>query len=105
MILIIDNYDSFTFNLYQYVGTLNSDVKVYRNDVLSVKEIASLTRSALFFRRGRVTLKMRRLRRTFKRASWPLPDTRRMLGHQAIGEVFGGRVVPAPELVHGKQSL
>lgn len=58
MILIIDNYDSFTFNLYQYVGTLNSDVKVYRNDALSVKEIAELTRSALFFRRGRVTLKM-----------------------------------------------
>ena len=42
MILIIDNYDSFTFNLYQYVGTLNSDVKVYRNDALSVKEIAEL---------------------------------------------------------------
>ena len=98
MILIIDNYDSFTFNLYQYVGTLNSDVKVYRNDALSVKEIAELNPQRIILSPG---------------PGYPedagvpglCPILGVCLGHQAIGEVFGGRVVPAPELVHGKQSL
>lgn len=106
MILIIDNYDSFTFNLYQYVGTLNSDVKVYRNDALSVKEIAELNPQRIILSPGPGYPEDAGVcEELLKELPWLCPILGVCLGHQAIGEVFGGRVVPAPELVHGKQSL
>ena len=106
MILIIDNYDSFTFNLYQYVGTLNSDVKVYRNDALSVKEIAELNPQCIILSPGPGYPEDAGLcEELLKELPGLCPILGVCLGHQAIGEVFGGRVVPAPELVHGKQSL
>lgn len=106
MILIIDNYDSFTFNLYQYVGTLNSDVKVYRNDALSVKEIAELNPQHIILSPGPGYPEDAGVCEEFlKELPGLCPILGVCLGHQAIGEVFGGRVVPAPELVHGKQRL
>lgn len=106
MILIIDNYDSFTFNLYQYVGTLNSDVKVYRNDALNVKEIAELNPQRIILSPGPGYPEDAGVcEELLKELPSLCPILGVCLGHQAIGEVFGGRVVPAPELVHGKQSL
>ena len=106
MILIIDNYDSFTFNLYQYVGTLNSDVKVYRNDALSVKEIAELNPQRIILSPGPGYPEDTGVcEEILKELPGLCPILGVCLGHQAIGEVFGGRVVLAPELVHGKQSL
>lgn len=106
MILIIDNYDSFTFNLYQYVGTLNSDVKVYRNDALSVKEIAELNPQRIILSPGPGYPEYASVcEELLKELPGLCPILGVCLGHQAIGEVFGGRVVPASDLVHGKQSL
>ena len=105
MILIIDNYDSFTFNLYQFVGSINQDVLVKRNDKITVEEIAQLKPSHIILSPGPGYPKdagiceevLQNLKESF-------PIMGVCLGHQAIGEVFGGTVVPAPQLVHGKQS-
>ena len=105
MILIIDNYDSFTFNLYQFVGSINEDVLVKRNDKITVEEIAKLKPSHIILSPGPGYPKdagiceevLQNLKESF-------PIMGVCLGHQAIGEVFGGTVVPAPQLVHGKQS-
>ena len=105
MILIIDNYDSFTFNLYQFVGSINEDVLVKRNDKITVEEIAKLNPSHIILSPGPGYPKdagiceevLQNLKESF-------PIMGVCLGHQAIGEVFGGTVAPAPQLVHGKQS-
>ena len=105
MILIIDNYDSFTFNLYQFVGSINQDVLVKRNDKITVEEIAKLKPSHIILSPGPGYPKdagiceevLQNLKESF-------PIMGVCLGHQAIGEVFGGKVAPAPQLVHGKQS-
>ena len=105
MILIIDNYDSFTFNLYQFVGSINQDVLVKRNDKITVEEIAELKPSHIILSPGPGYPKdagiceevLQKLKESF-------PIMGVCLGHQAIGEVFGGTVAPAPQLVHGKQS-
>ena len=105
MILIIDNYDSFTFNLYQFVGSINQDVLVKRNDKITVEEIAKLKPSHIILSPGPGYPKdagiceevLQNLKESF-------PIMGVCLGHQAIGEVFGGTVAPAPQLVHGKQS-
>lgn len=105
MILIIDNYDSFTFNLYQFVGSINQDVLVKRNDKITVEEIAKLKPSHIILSPGPGYPKdagiceevLQNLKESF-------PIMGVCLGHQAIGEVFGGTVSPAPQLVHGKQS-
>ncbi len=105
MILIIDNYDSFTFNLYQFVGSINKDVLVRRNDKITVEEIAELKPSHIILSPGPGYPKdagiceevLQNLKESF-------PIMGVCLGHQAIGEVFGGKVAPAPQLVHGKQS-
>ena len=105
MILIIDNYDSFTYNLYQYVGALNPDVQVFRNDAITLEEITKLAPSHIILSPGPGYPKdagiCENLLRKFK-GSCPILGV--CLGHQAIGEVFGARVVPAPTLVHGKPS-
>ena len=105
MILIIDNYDSFTFNLYQFVGSINEEVLVRRNDKITVEEIAELKPSHIILSPGPGYPKdagiceevLQNLKESF-------PIMGVCLGHQAIGEVFGGKVAPAPQLVHGKQS-
>ncbi len=105
MILVIDNYDSFTYNLVQYLQELGSEVEVYRNDAISVEEIAARRPEAIVISPGPrtpddagVTLA------TVRALSGRLPILGVCLGHQAIGQAFGGRIVRAPSLMHGKTS-
>ena len=105
MILIIDNYDSFTFNLYQFVGSINEDVLVKRNDKITVEEIAKLNPSHIILSPGPGYPKDAVIcEEVLQNLKGRFPIMGVCLGHQAIGEVFGGTVAPAPQLVHGKQS-
>ncbi|MBW4436137.1 MAG: aminodeoxychorismate/anthranilate synthase component II [Pleurocapsa minor GSE-CHR-MK-17-07R] len=106
MILVIDNYDSFTYNLVQYFGQLGADVHVERNDALTVGQIAELAPSHIVISPGPgtpddsgVSLDVLRV------LSTTIPVLGVCLGHQAIGQVFGGVVKRAPRLMHGKTSL
>jgi anthranilate synthase/aminodeoxychorismate synthase-like glutamine amidotransferase len=105
MLIMIDNYDSFTYNLVQYLEGLGAPVKVFRNDRVSVKEIADLTPDAIVISPGpgrpeSAGVSMEAIR-TF---SGNIPILGVCLGHQAIAEVMGGKVVHAKRLMHGKTS-
>jgi para-aminobenzoate synthetase component II len=105
MILVIDNYDSFTYNLVQYLGELGEELRVYRNNKITLEEIERLQPARIVISPGPGVPRdagisedvIRRFHRT-------TPILGVCLGHQAIGEVFGGRVVRAPTLMHGKVS-
>jgi len=105
MILVIDNYDSFTFNLVQYLGELGQELKVYRNDAITVHDIASLAPDGIVIspgpgrpeNSGIIVSAIREL-------AGKIPILGVCLGHQAIGYAFGGRVVSAPSIMHGKTS-
>jgi anthranilate synthase/aminodeoxychorismate synthase-like glutamine amidotransferase len=105
MILMIDNYDSFTYNLVQYLGQLGRSVAVYRNDEITVEEIEALGPEAIFLSPGPCTPKEAGITveviRHFHRR---LPILGVCLGHQAIGYAFGAEVVRAGRLMHGKTS-
>ena len=105
MILMIDNYDSFTYNLVQYLGQLGQDVMVYRNDEITLDEIGKLAPDAIFLSPGPCTPKEAGITvdviRKFHK-SVPLMGV--CLGHQAISYAFGGNVVRAGRLMHGKTS-
>ncbi len=105
MILIIDNYDSFTYNLYQYIGELCGDVRVVRNDALSVAQVAELKPDHVVISPGPgypadagISIEL------VKKLGPHVPILGVCLGHQGIGEAYGGKVVRAPELLHGKAS-
>lgn len=105
MLLMIDNYDSFTYNLVQYFGELGEDVRTYRNDEITLDEIAALDPERICLSPGPsnpqhagITLDV------LRRFSPTKPILGVCLGHQAIGEVFGGRVVRAKTIMHGKVS-
>jgi anthranilate synthase/aminodeoxychorismate synthase-like glutamine amidotransferase len=106
MLLVIDNYDSFTYNLVQYLGELGADIRVFRNDEISVQEIRDELRpDHILISPGPgvpdnagITL------RVIEEFAGKVPILGVCLGHQAIGQFFGGRVVRAPEPVHGKPS-
>jgi len=105
MLLMIDNYDSFTFNLVQYLQTLGAEVKVVRNDALSVDEIAALQPSHIVVSPGPCTpneagVSLEVIRRLG--ASTPILGV--CLGHQSIGQVYGGDVIRAGNIMHGKTS-
>ncbi len=105
MLLMIDNYDSFTYNLVQYLGELGEDVKVVRNDEMSVDEIERLAPRRIVLSPGPCTpneagVSLDLIRRFAGRA----PILGVCLGHQAIGQAFGGRIVHAKALMHGKVS-
>ncbi len=106
MILIIDNYDSFTYNLVQYLGELGADVKVYRNDDITCDRIKKLKPERIVISPGpgmpRCAGISEDVIRQFGRQT---PILGVCLGHQAIGEVFGGRIIGAKFLMHGKTSL
>jgi anthranilate synthase component 2 len=105
MILLIDNYDSFTYNLYQLVGTLQPDVKVVRNDALTVADIRQMAPTHLILSPGPGRPEDAGIcEEALRELKGELPILGVCLGHQAFGEVFGGRVIRAPQLVHGKQS-
>ncbi|MEG4068896.1 aminodeoxychorismate/anthranilate synthase component II [Microcoleus sp. Pol11C2] len=111
MIIVIDNYDSFTYNLVQYLGELGaelqvaSEVQVYRNDQISLAEIRRLQPTAVVISPGPgrpedagISLEL------IKELGPTLPILGVCLGHQSIGQVFGGKIVSAPVLMHGKTS-
>jgi anthranilate synthase/aminodeoxychorismate synthase-like glutamine amidotransferase len=103
MILLLDNYDSFTYNLYQYLAELGAQVEVYRNDAISVAQAEALAPSHIVLSPGPCTPREAGVANALIRALGPrIPLLGVCLGHQCIGEAFGGRVVRAPEPVHGK---
>jgi anthranilate synthase component 2 len=106
MILVVDNYDSFTYNLVQYLGELGQDVRVVRNDELSVEQIRKLAPERIVISPGPgtpdqagVTLEM------IAKVGAQIPILGVCLGHQSIGQAFGGKVVRAREIIHGKTSV
>lgn len=106
MLLMIDNYDSFTYNLVQYFGELGQDVRVYRNDQISLDQIAELRPDRIVISPGPCTPKEAGVSiELIQRFAGRIPILGVCLGHQAIGEAFGGEVVRAPRLMHGKTSM
>lgn len=105
MILMIDNYDSFTYNLYQYFGEIYSDIKVVRNDCITIEEIEKLSPEAIVISPGPGYPKDAGISvNVIKHFSGRLPILGICLGHQSICEAFGGKIVKADELMHGKSS-
>ena len=105
MILVIDNYDSFTYNLVQYLGELGADVVVRRNDAIAVEEVGGLAPSAIVLSPGPCTPKEAGITvETIRRWGSSIPILGVCLGHQAIGEAYGGEVVRAERVMHGKTS-
>ena len=105
MILLLDNYDSFTYNLAQYLGELGCHVQVHRNDKISVEEIARRKPERIVISPGPCTPQEAGISiELIRRLSGRFPILGVCLGHQAIGAAFGGKVVRAPKLFHGKTS-
>ncbi|OON59647.1 anthranilate/aminodeoxychorismate synthase component II [Massilia sp. KIM] len=106
MLLMIDNYDSFTYNIVQYFGELGEDVRTVRNDEITLEEIAALNPERICISPGPKAPKDAGISldvlREFK---GKLPILGVCLGHQAIGEAFGGKVIRAKQVMHGKTSL
>jgi anthranilate synthase component 2 len=106
MLLMIDNYDSFTYNLVQYFGELGEDVRTVRNDELTVAEIAALAPERIVISPGPCTPNEAGVSLALiERLAGRVPILGVCLGHQSIGQAFGGRVVRAKEIMHGKTSL
>merc|ERR1711916_135725 len=106
VILVIDNYDSFTYNLVQYLGELGADVQVFRNDALAVEEVVALKPTGILLSPGPgdpdsagITLAL------LERCGTEVPMLGVCLGHQAMGQANGAEVVRAERLMHGKTSL
>lgn len=105
MILLIDNYDSFTYNLYQYLVELGTEVQVKRNDALSCDDALAMNPRAIVASPGPGRPKDAGItKEIIARAPPSLPFLGVCLGHQSLGEAFGGKVISAPKLMHGKTS-
>lgn len=105
MILMIDNYDSFTFNLVQYLGELGAEVEVYRNDKISVEEIEKMSPDKIVVSPGPCTPNEAGISlEAVKYFAGKIPILGVCLGHQTIGQVFGGKIVHAKQVMHGKTS-
>jgi anthranilate synthase component II len=105
MIAVIDNYDSFTYNLVQYLGTLGAEIEVHRNDAIAVRDLAARPLDGLVISPGPGEPKDAGIsEEAIRTLAGQVPILGVCLGHQAIGEVFGGRVVRAARLMHGKTS-
>ena len=106
MLLMIDNYDSFTYNLVQYFGELKADVQVYRNDKITVPEIEKLKPDHLVISPGPCTPNEAGISlEAIKHFAGKLPILGVCLGHQSIGQAFGGKIVHANAIMHGKTSM
>lgn len=106
MIVLIDNYDSFSYNLYQLVGELNPDIRVIRNDAITVRELAALAPEALILSPGPGRPADAGIcEEAVRELSGTLPILGVCLGHQAICEAFGGAIGYAKQLMHGKSSM
>jgi anthranilate synthase/aminodeoxychorismate synthase-like glutamine amidotransferase len=105
MVLLIDNYDSFTYNLYQYLAELGEEVEVFRNDAISVRDIEEMAPDCLVISPGPCTPSEAGIScEAIERFAGRSPILGVCLGHQAIGQVFGGEIVRADRLMHGKTS-
>jgi anthranilate synthase/aminodeoxychorismate synthase-like glutamine amidotransferase len=105
MILVIDNYDSFTYNLVQYLGEMGQELKVVRNDEIGLQEIKKMKPARIVISPGPGSPKDAGISNDIIRVlGSQIPILGVCLGHQCIGEVFGGKVVGAPRLMHGKTS-
>ena len=106
MLLMIDNYDSFTYNLVQYFGELGEEVQVYRNDQITPDDIAALQPARIVLSPGPCTPSEAGVSlATLERFAGRMPILGVCLGHQSIGQAFGGRIIRAREVMHGKTSL
>jgi anthranilate synthase component II len=105
MLLMIDNYDSFTYNLVQYLGELGADVRVFRNDAITLDEVAAMKPDQIVVSPGPCTPSEAGISvPLIKRFAGEIPILGVCLGHQAIGQAFGGRIVRAQRVMHGKLS-
>ncbi len=106
MLLMIDNYDSFTYNLVQYFGELGQEVKVVRNDALTVAEIAALEPARIVISPGPCTPNEAGVSlEVLEELSGRVPILGVCLGHQSLGQAFGGKVIRAKSIMHGKTSM
>lgn len=106
MLLMIDNYDSFTYNLVQYFGELGEDVRVFRNDKITIGEIEEMSPDRIVISPGPCTPKEAGISiEVIKHLAGKIPILGVCLGHQSIGAAFGGEIVRAPRLMHGKTSM
>lgn len=105
MLLMIDNYDSFTYNIVQYLGELGEDVRVFRNDEITVAEIEEMAPARIVVSPGPCTPNEAGISMgVIRHFAGKIPLLGVCLGHQAIGQVFGGKVVRARQVMHGKTS-
>ncbi|MBI1395586.1 MAG: anthranilate/aminodeoxychorismate synthase component II [Betaproteobacteria bacterium] len=105
MLLMIDNYDSFTYNLVQYLGELGEDVRVFRNDEITLEDVGRMHPARIVISPGPCTPKEAGISVPLVREfAGRIPLLGVCLGHQSIGEAFGGRIVHAKQLMHGKTS-
>jgi anthranilate synthase/aminodeoxychorismate synthase-like glutamine amidotransferase len=105
LILVLDNYDSFTYNLVQYLGELGAEVEVRRNDQVTVNEVVKMRPEGIVISPGPCTPREAGISiELIRRVAGKVPVLGVCLGHQAIGEAFGGKVVRATHLMHGKTS-
>jgi len=106
MLLMIDNYDSFTYNIVQYFGELDEDVRVYRNDEITIEQIEALNPDRICISPGPKAPAQAGISvAVLKHFAGKKPILGVCLGHQAIGEAFGGKVIRAKQVMHGKTSL
>ncbi len=106
MLLMIDNYDSFTYNLVQYLGELGEDIKVFRNDRITISEIEKLNPERIVISPGPCTPKEAGISiEVIQHFAGKVPLLGVCLGHQSIGAAFGAKIINAPRLMHGKTSL
>jgi anthranilate synthase component 2 len=106
VILLIDNYDSFTYNLFQFLSELGAEVQVVRNDRIAVEDVEAMQPRGIVISPGPCTPREAGVSvELVRRLAGRVPILGVCLGHQCIGEAFGGRVVGAGEIVHGKTSL
>lgn len=102
MIIMIDNYDSFTYNLYQYIGTINPNIEVYRNDRITVNEILSKNPEHIILSPGPGRPETAGICTELILKAQNIPILGVCLGHQAIGQAFGAKIIHAPQIIHGK---
>jgi para-aminobenzoate synthetase component 2 len=106
MLLMIDNYDSFTYNLVQYLGELGEDIRVFRNDKITIQEIESMNPEKIVISPGPCTPKEAGISiELIQHFAGKIPILGVCLGHQSIGAAFGGEIIRAPRLMHGKTSM
>ena len=106
MVFVLDNYDSFTYNLVQYMGELGAEMVIHRNDELTVEEVEALAPERILLSPGPCTPQEAGISiPLIQRFTGKVPILGVCLGHQALGAAFGGSVVRAPRLMHGKTSL